>query len=115
MRKLETIAIGDVFISAITKSELEFGIAVSPRPERDRRSFEIFLNHIEVLDYPDQAAVHYGVIRAFLKARGTPIGASDLFIAAHARSLDLVLVTNSTREFMRIPGLKIENWAEPKQ
>jgi tRNA(fMet)-specific endonuclease VapC len=63
------------------------------------------------MDFPDEAAAHYAEIRARLKSGGTMIGANDLFIAAHARSLGLTLVTNNTREFARVPKLKIDNWA----
>ena len=71
---------------------------------------EIFLRHIQVLDLPQQAAATCAQIRAELKRDGKLIGANDLFIAAHARFLGLTLVTNNTREFARVPGLKIENW-----
>jgi tRNA(fMet)-specific endonuclease VapC len=63
------------------------------------------------LDYPSEAALHYAQMRAALKASGTMIGANDLFIAAHSRCLGLTLVTNNTREFGRVQGLSIENWA----
>ena len=106
---METV--GDVCISAVTRSELEFGVEVSPRKSKDKGSLEIFLRHIEVLDYPSDAALDYALIRAFLKVRGRLIGANDLFIAAHARHLGLTLVTNNIREFSRVPGLKVENWA----
>jgi tRNA(fMet)-specific endonuclease VapC len=111
-QRLGAVAVGDVCISAITKSELMYGVEVSPRHEKDQRSLEIFLQHIDVLGYPGDAALHYAQIRAFLKARGIIIGANDLPIAAHARCLGLTLVTNNTREFGRVPGLKIENWTE---
>jgi tRNA(fMet)-specific endonuclease VapC len=65
---------------------------------------------VEVLDFLDVASSHYAKIRADLKKRGAMIGASDLFIAAHASSLGLTLVTNNTREFGRIPQLPMENW-----
>ncbi len=111
IRKLQAVAVGDVCISAITRSELEFGVEVSPRRDKDERALDTFLRHIEVLDYPSAASLHYAQIRAFLKTRGKIIGANDLFIAAHARCLGLTLVTNNTREYGRVPGLKIENWA----
>jgi tRNA(fMet)-specific endonuclease VapC len=63
------------------------------------------------LDFPGQAPRDYAKIRADLKRRGAMIGANDLFIAAHARSLGLTLVTNNTREFGRVPHLTLENWA----
>jgi tRNA(fMet)-specific endonuclease VapC len=111
LRRLQAVAVNDVCVSAITRSELEYGVAVSPRRDRDQRNLEIFLQHIQVLDYPSDASSDYAQIRALLKTRGTMIGANDLLIAAHARCLGLTLVTNNTREFARVPGLKIENWA----
>jgi tRNA(fMet)-specific endonuclease VapC len=112
LRKLQKVQIGVVCISVITKSELLFGVAVSPRQQQDHAALDEYLRHVEVLDFPDEAALHYAQIRAALKARGTMIGANDLFIAAHARSLDLTLVTNNVGEFGRVQDLKIENWAE---
>jgi tRNA(fMet)-specific endonuclease VapC len=111
IRRLELEAVGDVCISAVSRSELEFGVEVSPRKNKDKGSLDIFLRHIEVLDYPSGAALDYAQIRAFLKVHGRLIGANDLFIAAHARHLGLTFVTNNTPEFSRVPGLKVENWA----
>jgi tRNA(fMet)-specific endonuclease VapC len=110
LRQLQRVPVGDVSISAITQSELMYGIEISPNAVRDKARIEVFLRHIQVLDYPSEAALHYGQIRADLKDRGTMIGANDLLIAAHARCLGIVLVTNNTREFKRVPELKIENW-----
>jgi tRNA(fMet)-specific endonuclease VapC len=110
IQRLQTEQLGTVCISAISGSELEYGVEVSPRKEKDLNSLRVFLRHVAALDYPSGAALDYAQIRAFLKARGTPIGAHDLLIAAHARYLGLTLVTNNTREFSRVPGLKIENW-----
>jgi tRNA(fMet)-specific endonuclease VapC len=110
LRQLQRVPVGDVSISAITQSELMYGIEKSPNAVRDKARIEVFLRHIQVLDYPSEAALHYGQIRADLKDRGTMIGANDLLIAAHARCLGIVLVTNNTREFKRVPELKIENW-----
>jgi tRNA(fMet)-specific endonuclease VapC len=113
LQRLQTVSIGDLAISAITKSELMFGVEISPRMSQDRLALEGYLKHVEVLDYPADAARHYGEIRAALKAAGTMIGANDLLIAAHARSLGLTLVTNNTREFGRVEGLTLENWTLP--
>ncbi|MGD0521686.1 MAG: PIN domain-containing protein [Terracidiphilus sp.] len=110
MRRLEATAVGDVCVSAITRSELMYGVEVSPRRQRDQRSLEIFLRHIGVLDYPSEAALDYAQIRASLKLSGRMIGGNDLLIAAHARCLGLTLVTNNTREFKRVHGLTVENW-----
>jgi tRNA(fMet)-specific endonuclease VapC len=111
LRRLQTVPIGVVCISVITKSELLFGVEVSPRRQQDTAALAEYLRHVEVLEFPDEAALHYAHIRASLKARGMMIGANDLFIAAHARSLGLTLVTNNTGEFGRVDDLKIENWA----
>ena len=111
LQKLQTIPTSAVCISAITKSEIMYGVEISPRQQRDRAALEFLLQHIEVLDYPARAATDYGNIRAALKSRGTLIGPNDTLIAAHARCLGLTLVTNNTREFGRVPGLKVENWA----
>lgn len=110
MKRLASVAVGDVAISAITSAELMFGVEISPRPAQDRARLEVFLRHMVVLDFPQDAATHYAEIRAWLKKRGTMIGANDLLIAAHARCLGLTLVTNNTREFRRVPRLTIENW-----
>ncbi|HWG22092.1 MAG TPA: type II toxin-antitoxin system VapC family toxin [Terracidiphilus sp.] len=110
LTRLQTVPVDDVSISAIVKSELMFGVEVSPSRTQDQARLETFLRYMEVLDYPETAAHHYAQIRAELKRRGTIIGGNDLFIAAHARFLGLILVTNNTRELARVPGLKIENW-----
>jgi len=110
--RLKEIPIDAVCISVITKSELLFGVEVSPRRQQDRAALDEYLRHVEVLDFPDEAALHHAQIRAALKACGTMIGANDLFIAAHARSLKLTLVTNNTQEFGRVQELHIENWTE---
>jgi tRNA(fMet)-specific endonuclease VapC len=110
LKRLQKTPVSEVCISVITKSELLFGVEVSPRRQQDESALDAFLAHVEVLDFPDEAAPHYAKIRADLKTRGTMIGANDLFIAAHARSLGLTLVTNNTGEFTRVPSLVLENW-----
>lgn len=113
LKRLRKIPVNDVCISVITKSELLYGVEVSPRRQQDEAALNALLQYVEVLDFPDKAAPHYAEIRAQLKSGGTMIGANDLFIAAHARSLGLTLVTNNTREFRRVPQLLIENWTLP--
>lgn len=113
LRRLQSVPIGDLSISAITKSELMYGVELSPRKPQDRAALDAYLRHVEVLDYPDEAAVQYAQIRAALKVQENMIGANDLLIAAHARSLGLILVTNNTREFGRVQDLKLENWTLP--
>ena len=110
LKRLQQVRVADVFISVITKSDLLYGVELSPRREQDNDALDAFLAHVEVLDFPDEAAQHYADIRATLRKSGTMIGANDLFIAAHARCLGLTLVTNNTQEFARVSALMIENW-----
>ena len=110
LNRLQEVPVSDVCISVITKSELLFGVEMSPRRQQDETALNAFLAYVEVLDFPDQATAHYAKIRADLKTRGTMIGANDLFIAAQARSLGLTLVTNNTGEFGRVRDLTLENW-----
>ncbi len=100
----------DLCISAITMAELEFGVCKSSRPDKNRLALMLFLANIEVIPFDGAAAREYGQIRYDLSSRGELIGANDLLIAAHAKSLDLILVTNNGREFERVDGLKLENW-----
>jgi len=111
LERLAKVAVSDVCISVITKSELLYGVEVSPKRKQDEAALAAFLRYIEVLDFPEEASLHYAQIRADLKKRGVMIGANDLLIAAHARSLGLTLITNNTREFRRVRNLSIENWA----
>lgn len=101
----------DICISAVTMAELEYGIENSSRPEQNRMALTFFLSGIKILPFEDKAAAEYGKIRADLRRRGQPIGANDLFIAAHAKAEGLILVTNNTREFSKVRGLRHENWA----
>jgi tRNA(fMet)-specific endonuclease VapC len=80
---------------------------VPPRQQQDHTALDEYLRHVEALDFPDEAALHYVQIRAAFKARGSMIGANDLFIAAHALGLDLMLVTDMGADFSRIRDLKI--------
>ena len=110
LNRLQQVPVSDACISVITKSELLYGVEISPRRHQDEIALDAFLAHVDVLDFPDEAATHYAKIRANLKTQGAMIGANDLFIAAHARSLGLTLVTNNTGEFERVPDLMIEKW-----
>ena len=100
----------DLCISAITMAELEYGVSNSSWPERNRLALLTFLSGIEILPFDASAAKEYGQIRYELKKKGQPIGANDLLIAAHAKSLALTLITNNTKEFSKVEGLKLENW-----
>ena len=98
-------------ISAITFSELLHGVEKSAAPARNLAAVEDFCSRLDLLAYGPKASLHYGPIRASLERSGTPIGVNDLHIAAHARSEGLTLVSNNLREFERVPGLLLENWA----
>lgn len=103
---------GDVCISSITFAELQYGIYKSQHQVRNRIALVRFLAPIEILPFSTKAAASYGEIRADLENRGQLVGPYDLLIAAHARSENLILVTNNTKEFSRIPKLQLQNWAE---
>ena len=102
---------GDLCVSVVTLAELGYGVFNSSNPERNQLALTLFLASIEVVPFDDDAAIEYGRIRADLKRKGIPIGANDLMIAAHAKSLSMTLVTNNTREFSRVEGLAVEDWA----
>ncbi|MCQ8104943.1 type II toxin-antitoxin system VapC family toxin [Methylomonas sp. SURF-2] len=101
---------GRMAISAITLAELIHGAEKSQVPERNLAVVEDFCSRLQVLPYKDNAATHYGSIRAALERIGQTIIVNDLHIAAHARSHGLILVSNNLREFERVPGLLMENW-----
>lgn len=101
---------GDIAISSIAYTELLHGVEKSEAKERNRIALTMFLSEIPVIPFDDLVAQEYGVIKADLQKRGTPIGSMDTLIVAHAKSLDLVLVTNNTKEFARVNGLRLEGW-----
>jgi len=98
-------------ISTITLGELLYGVEKSARRSQNLEAIEQFTARLEVLPFSPKAAAHFGQIRAELARVGRPCGAYDMLIAAHARSEGLMLITNNVREFERMPGLRVENWA----
>jgi tRNA(fMet)-specific endonuclease VapC len=112
LRRMQRFRPDDLCVSSVTLSELEYGAAKSADPQRNRLALAEFMTPLSVLPYDDAAAPVYGRVRAELERAGTPIGPLDTMIAAHALSLDLVLVTDNEREFRRVAGLKVQNWAE---
>jgi tRNA(fMet)-specific endonuclease VapC len=100
-----------VALSALTEAELRVGVAKSATPTRNLRLLELFLAPIAVLDFASADAVSYAHVRAKLERAGTPIGPIDTLLAAQAVGRGLTLVTNNEREFRRVAGLKLENWA----
>ena len=101
---------GQMCISSITLAEILHGAEKSAMPDQNLRRIEDFTSRLQVLDYGNKAAAHYGDIRADLECKGTPIGVNDLHIAGHARSEGLVLVTNNLKEFERVDALRLDNW-----
>lgn len=100
-------------ISAISAGELLYGLGRLPpsrRAQTLRQQLDAVFKAITVAPLPAEAAGHYGAVRSALEKAGNPIGANDLWIAAHALAQDLTLVTNNTGEFMRVKGLKMEDW-----
>jgi len=110
LNRLTSLGDEEIAISSVTQAELEFGVQNSERKERNAVALALFLSALTILPFDSSAAAVYGCIRADLKRKGTPIGPMDMMIAAHALSEDLVLVTNNTKEFERVPDLRLENW-----
>ena len=109
--KFKELTPGTVCISSITLAEMQYGIGKSSQPAKNQDALDQFLLPLDILEFNALAAVEYGKIRSTLEKAGTPIGSFDMLIAAHAKSMRAVLVTNNTKEFDRVPDLKIENWA----
>jgi len=93
-------------------AELEYGVRKSSQTTRNQQALIEFLTPFYVLDFDRKATVEYGIIRAELEKQGTPIGPLDTLIAAHARSMNLILVTNNEKEFTKVNGLNVVNWAK---
>lgn len=109
-RMLAALKKQEVSISAITRAETRFGLALLKPDDKRRRTVDLLLNEFPVLPWTGEAADRYGEIAAHLQHTGQPIGDMDTQIAAHALVLGLTLVTHNTRHFKRVPGLKLEDW-----
>lgn len=110
LKKLTSHDPSDICISAITYAELRHGVEKSQAKQRNDLALTLFLSAIDIIPFGERAAEEYGRVRSYLESKGTPIGPMDMLIAAHAKSLGMTIVTNNTREFKRIPDLKIEDW-----
>ncbi len=99
-----------IAISAVTVAELEYGIAKSLYPKKNRDTLLEFLTPFEIIPFSEKDCENFGVLRVHLNKKGTPIGPYDLQIAAQCISRDLCIVTNNVQEFERVPGIMIENW-----
>ncbi len=110
IHKFKRFNVGDIGVSTITVSELQYGAVKSKNPKRNAQRVEEFLAPMEMLPYDHNAAIFYGEIRHSLETKGIVIGPLDMLIAAHAVSNDIILVTNNEKEFQRVHHLRIENW-----
>ena len=110
LRRLSGRSFGEICISAITVSELRYGVAKSARSSENAATLDEFLSRFELLDYPVDAAATYGRTRTGLERAGTPIGNNDLLIAAHALAIYARVATSNTSEFERVRGLKVLDW-----
>jgi tRNA(fMet)-specific endonuclease VapC len=102
----------EMCISSITYAELMHGVEKSQAVEKNRMAISLFLSPLTILDFDADAAEEYGKVRADLEQKGTPIGPMDMLIAGHAKSKGLIVVTNNTREFIRVGGLRLEDWTQ---
>jgi tRNA(fMet)-specific endonuclease VapC len=102
---------GEIGLCSVVAAELAYGVAKSGSA-RNRQALEMFLAPLIILPFDEAALWAYGDLRAELERKGTPIGALDTMIAAHALSQQSTLVTNNIREFARFPGLALENWVQ---
>jgi len=110
-QRFQTLAMEQLCVSVVTYAELIYGVERSSSKRINRPIIEDFVLHLDVMNWDTEAADQYGVIRAELEAAGTPIGAMDMMIAAHAKSIKAVLVTNNQKHFTKVKRLKIDNWA----
>ena len=108
--KFESFNKSEILVSAVTVAELEYGIAKSLFPEKNRLALVEFISSFEIVPFTYEDTQSFGLIRAYLNKKGTPIGPYDLQIAAQCLTRELILVTNNEKEFKRIPNLMIENW-----
>lgn len=108
--RFQQLSANTLALSVITLGELRFGAQKSQHREQALAVIEALARQIAVTALPEEAGLHYGEIRAELQSQGKIIGNNDLWLAAHARSQGWILVTNNEREFLRVPGLTVENW-----
>lgn len=112
--KVQSVPLQQQVMSAVTFAELSYGVQVCATVKRKQNQvvLESLALHLAVLDWPQHAAKHYAEIRSDLKKRGAQLGAADLMIAAHARALGAIVVTNNVKDFGRVKGLEVENWTK---
>ncbi len=109
LQRFRDFRLGDIGLCSVVAAELAYGIAKGGSV-RNRQALDLFLAPLTILPFDEAALWAYGDLRAELERRGTHIGALDTLIAAHALSLQATLVTNNLSEFLRVPGLQLDNW-----
>lgn len=112
LERIESVPLEQQCISVVTLAGLLYGVQVSSKKKANQEAVDLFAQHIEVLEWTPDAAKHYAEIRADLKKKGQQLGSNNLLIAAHARSIGAVIVTNNVKDFGRVKGLKLENWMQ---
>lgn len=112
--RVQSVPLQQQVMSAVTFAELTYGVQASAAAKRKQNQsvLDSLVLHLAVLDWPQDAAKHYAEIRADLKKRGAQLGAADLMIAAHARAMGAIVVTNNVKDFERVKGLEVENWTK---
>ncbi len=111
LERFRKLSMDQVCISAVTYAELIYGVERSSSKRINRPIVDEFVQHLDIIAWGKEAAERYGKVRAELKTGETPIGAMDMMIAAHAKSIKAALVTNNQKHFAKVRGLRIENWA----
>ncbi len=112
IQKFRDIGVGNICISSITVSELQYGACKSKQIKKNIERLDEFLSPFEILAYDENASNFYGKIRSKLEKKGNIIGPLDMLIAAHALSKNLTLITNNEKEFKRVKSLKVKNWVK---
>jgi len=110
VERIQASAPENLRVSSVVVAELRYGADRSERPRANHARVDVLVEEIECVDFDLEAAAAYGRLRVRLERAGRPIGPNDMLIAAHALSLELVLVTDNTDEFRRVKGLKLDNW-----
>jgi tRNA(fMet)-specific endonuclease VapC len=112
--KVQSVPLQQQVMSAVTFAELTYGVQASAAAKRKQNQsvLDSLVLHLAVLDWLQDAAKHYAEIRTDLKKRGAQLGAADLMIAAHARAMGAIVVTNNVKDFARVKGLEVENWTK---
>lgn len=112
--KLEITPLPLLVLSPVVLGELELGVAKSQHREQNAERLAKIVEGMELIPLDAEVSRHYGDIRGELESKGKPIGANDYWIAAQARALDAIAVTDNVDEFARVPGLRLENWLETR-